>query len=105
MSVRAAILAAARARYHESTAMLPDQIRETLRERHTAEDRLAGHLLMELSEREANEIKRAMREMRVHVMTLPAIREKHRRNIEHFRKEIDEWWREKENELKAADMK
>uniref|UniRef100_A0A6C0CHF2 Uncharacterized protein n=1 Tax=viral metagenome TaxID=1070528 RepID=A0A6C0CHF2_9ZZZZ len=105
MSVRAAILAAARARYHEATALLPDQIRDSLKERHTAEDRLAGHLLMNLSERESTEIKRAMREMRVHVMTLPAIREKHRRSMIQFRKEIDEWWQEKENELTVADMK
>jgi len=105
MSVRAAILAAARARYHEATALLPDQIRESLKERHMAEDRLAGHLLMDLSDREANEIKRAMREMRIHVMSLPALREKHRRNIQKFRTELNEWWWQKENELNDANMK
>ena len=105
MSVRAAILAAARARYHEATALFPDQIRDSLKERTKAEDRLAGHLLMELPERESTEIKRAMREMRVHIMTLPAIRDKHRRNVERFRKELDEWWQEKENELNATNLK
>jgi hypothetical protein len=105
MSVRAAILSAARARYSEATALLPDQIRESLCERQMAEDRLAGHLLLNLSEREANEIKRAMRDMRVHVMTLPALREKHRRNIQKFRTEMNEWWWQKENELNDSKMK
>ena len=105
MSVRAAIFAAARARYHEATALFPDQIRESMMERTKAEDRLAGHLLMDLPERESTEIKRALREMRVHIMTLPAIREKHRRNMQRFRKELDEWWQEKENELNGSNMK
>ena len=105
MSVRAAVLAAGRARYREATALFPDQIRDSLKERHAAEERLAGHLLMNLSERELNDIKRAMRDMRVHVMTLPAIREKHRRNMNHFRMELDVWWQEKENELTDVDMK
>jgi hypothetical protein len=105
MSVRAAILSAARARYSEATALLPDQIRESLCERQMAEDRLAGHLLLNLSEREANEIKRAMREMRVHVMSLPALREKHRRNIQKFRTEMNEWWQKKENELTNTEIK
>lgn len=105
MSVRAAILAAARARYHEATALFPDQIRDSLKERSIAEDRLAGHLLMDLPERDSTEIKRALREMRVHIMSLPAIREKHRRNVQRFRKELDEWWQEKENELNATNLK
>jgi hypothetical protein len=105
MSVRAAILAAARARYHETTALLPDQIRESLKERSMAEDRLAGHLLMVLPENESTEIKRALREMRVHIMTLPATREKYRRRIERFRKELEKWRQDKENELNDTDMK
>lgn len=105
MSVRAAILAAARARYHEATALLPDQIRDSLKERTKAEDQLAGHLLMDLPERESTEIKRALREMRVHIMTLPAIREKNRRSLERFRRELEKWRQDKENELNATDMK
>jgi hypothetical protein len=46
-----------------------------------------------------------MREMRIHVMTLPALREKHRRNIQKFRTELNEWWWQKENELNDSTMK
>jgi len=107
MSVRAAILAAARARYHEATAVLPDQIKDSMKERHAAEDRLAGHLLMNINERESNEIKRALRELRIHVMSLPALREKYRRNVESARREIDDWYKSKtnENELTTNEMK
>jgi hypothetical protein len=103
MSVRSAILAAARARARETMAIFPDQIRETMKERSKAEDRLAGHLLMDLPERDMNEIKRAMRDMRVHIMSLPTLRETYRRNMLKNRAEIQEWF--KENELKDADMK
>jgi hypothetical protein len=103
MSVRAAILAAARARAHETMAIYPDQIREAMKERSKAEDRLAGHLLMDLPERDMNEIKRAMRDMRVHIMSLPTLREIYRRNLLKGRSEIQEWC--KQNELNDADMK
>jgi hypothetical protein len=103
MSVRAAILAAARARAHETMALFPDQIRESLKERMSAEDRLAGHLLMDLPERDMNEIKRAMRDMRVHIMSLPTLREMYRRNMLKGRAEIQEWF--KQNELNEVDMK
>lgn len=103
MSVRAAILAAARARARETMSIYPDQIRESLQERTKAEDRLAGHLLMDLSERDRNEIKRAMRDMRIHIMSLPTLREMYRRNMLKSRSEIQEWF--KENEFKDADMK
>jgi hypothetical protein len=103
MSVRAAILAAARARARETMAIYPDQIRASMLERSKAEDRLAGHLLMDLSERDRNEIKRAMRDMRIHIMSLPSLREMYRRNMLRSRVEIQEWF--KENEFKDADMK
>lgn len=103
MSVRSAILAAARARARETMAIYPDQIRESMHERSKAEDRLAGHLLMDLSERDRNEIKRAMRDMRIHIMSLPSLREMYRRNMLRSRAEIQEWF--KENEFKDADMK
>jgi hypothetical protein len=103
MSVRSAILAAARARAHETMAIVPDQIRETMKERVKAEDRLAGHLLMDLPERDLNEIKRAMRDMRVHIMSLPTLREMYRRNMLRSRAEIQEWF--KQNEFEQVDMK
>jgi hypothetical protein len=105
MSVRAAILAAARARVHETMALIPEQIRETMKERMNAEDRLAGHLLMDLPEREMNELKRAMRDMRVHIMSLPVLRETYRRNILKNRAEIQEWCTNKENENNLDNFK
>jgi len=105
MSVRAAIMAAARARAHEKMAVFTDQIKESLKERMNAEDRLAGHLLMDLPERDMKEIKRAMSEMQIHVKTLPAIREKNRRSTNYFRMEMDVWWKEKQNESNDVDMK
>jgi len=44
-----------------------------------------------------------MRDMRVHIMSLPTLRETYRRNMLKNRAEIQEWF--KENELKDADMK
>ena len=74
-----------------------------MHERSKAEDRLAGYLLMDLSERDRNEIKRAMRDMRIHIMSLPSLREMYRRNMLKSRAEIQQWF--KENEFKDADMK
>ena len=76
-----------------------------MRERHMAEDRLAGHLLMKLTDAETKAINRAIHEMGVHVMALPALRETHRRTMMKFRKEMDEWWQEKENELTDSEIK
>jgi hypothetical protein len=58
---------------------------------------------MNLSERDKNEIKRAMRDMRLHIMSLPTLREMYRRNMMKSRAEIQEWV--KQNEFKDADMK
>lgn len=105
MSVRTAILAAARARYRESTAIFPDQIRESLAERELAEQRLAGHLQMNLSERDMNNVKRALRDLRVHMMTLPAVRERNRRNMVRTQHEIREWYANSENENSLNNFK
>jgi hypothetical protein len=58
---------------------------------------------MDLSERDKNEIKRAMRDMRIHIMSLSSLREMYRRNMLKSRAEIQEWF--KQNEFKDADMK
>ena len=104
MSVRTALLSAAHARFMEKIAMYPDQIKISLREREKAEQRLEGHLLLKLPEKDLNEIKRAIKEMNIHIETLPVVREKYRRGFQHYKREIQEWYNEKERELNGSNM-
>ena len=105
MSVRAAIISAIRSRYRESTAIFPDQIRASLEAREQATHRLQGYLLMNIPDRDRNEIKHHLKEMNIHIMALPAVREKYRRNMERTQREIEEWYISKENEINIQNTK